>query len=89
MQHINSHYDAQNDFNNKINNLLNNEKYSYLNKNINFNKLVLTEKQRLLSLNPITTPKKYLEFLITNMNIFIKDLINEYNNKEKREKLSI
>ena len=83
MQNINSHYDAQNDFNNKINNLLNNEKYSYLNKNINFNKLVLTEKQRLLSLNPITTPKKYLEFLITNMNIFIKDLINEYNNKEK------
>lgn len=83
MQNINSHYDAQNDFNNKINNLLNNENYKYLNKYINFNKLVLTEKQRLLSLNPITTPKEYLEFLITNMNTFIKNLVNEHYNKEK------
>ena len=83
MQNINSHYDAQNDFNNKINNLLNNENYKYLNKDINFTNLILTEKQRLLSLNPITTPKEYLEFLITNMNTFIKNLVNEHYNKEK------
>ena len=82
MKNIITHQDAQNDFNKKIDNLLNNKKFLYLDKYSNFKKLVLTEKQRLLSLNPLTTPYKYSEWLITSMNSFIKKYIDEYNNKK-------
>lgn len=79
MKYINTHQDAQNDFNNKIDKLLNNKNFTYLNKYKNFNNLVLNEKQRLLNLNPITTPQNYSKWLITSMNCFIEKFIDEYN----------